>query len=87
MSEQIDAVKEAITRLPPDLKEIVILKYYMRLKDQEISKQIGKPVGTVKSSLHRAKKLLAKLLSFWNDKCCNMNYGCGDNEEKQRSDG
>jgi RNA polymerase sigma-70 factor (ECF subfamily) len=87
INEQIDAVKEAVTQLPPKLKEVIILKYYMKLQDQEISKQIGKPVGTVKSSLYRAKKLLAKMLSFQNDKSCNMNYGCGDNEEKQRSDG
>jgi len=43
-------------------REIIALKYYYDLTDEEIGEYLYMPVGTVKSRLHRAKALLRKLL-------------------------
>ncbi len=61
--EYIAEVKEAISQLRPEMKEVIILKYYLALGDREISEYLAKPIGTVKSTLHRAKKVLADCLS------------------------
>jgi len=74
--EQIKTVKDAIAELPIELKELIVMKYYLRLKDQEISDYTGKPIGTVKSSLHKVRKLLAtKLRSYEGTKKRGENIG------------
>ena len=62
-NELISEVKTAISQLKPEMKEIIVMKYYLDLEDWEIGKYLEKPVGTVKSTLYRAKKVLAKVLS------------------------
>lgn len=52
----------AINRLEPPLNQLIILKYYWELSDPEIAELLEIPLGTVKSSLYRAKKMLAKAL-------------------------
>ncbi len=56
-------IRKAIYGLTPVLKQMVILKYYWNLTDPEIAEMLNIPVGTVKSSLYRARKLLEKKLT------------------------
>lgn len=47
-----------VTRLPPDFKEVVILRDYEGLSYQEISDVVGCSVKAVKSRLFRARTIL-----------------------------
>ena len=51
-------LRTAIGRLRPEYRELVALKYEQELEYDEIVEITGMPVGTVKSSLHRARKEL-----------------------------
>ena len=51
-------IKRAVDKLPPKLKEVVILYDINELSQEEISQKIGCPIGTVKSRLFKARKLL-----------------------------
>ncbi len=59
-----DEVKFALDNLPQDFREVVLYSEIEGLSYEEISDVIGCPIGTVKSRLYRARKLLQKLL--WN---------------------
>lgn len=80
--ELTNEVKEAVAQLKPELKKIVVLKYYLALQDREIGEYLGKPVGTVKSTLYRAKKYLAKTLSSRPD-FHSLQKGCEDVDNAQ----
>ena len=51
-SEQKDTISEIIRRLPPKLKEVIILKYFALLSQEEIAVALQIPLGTVKSRIH-----------------------------------
>jgi RNA polymerase sigma-70 factor (ECF subfamily) len=57
------ALDRALTRIRPEYREVVILRYQEGLTQPEISEILGMPSGTVKTYLHRARKELASLLS------------------------
>jgi RNA polymerase sigma-70 factor (ECF subfamily) len=61
--EDRQAVRRAVERLPENYRAIVILHYFNQLSYQDISQSLGIPIGTVGTSLHRAKKLLREALS------------------------
>jgi RNA polymerase sigma-70 factor (sigma-E family) len=56
------AVRAAIGRLPARQRAVVVLRYYEDLTDQQIASTLGLPVGSVKSSLHRAASILRQHL-------------------------
>jgi RNA polymerase sigma-70 factor, ECF subfamily len=47
-------VEEALSRLAPYLREVVVLKVFHQLKFQEIARITGAPEGTLKARFHRA---------------------------------
>ena len=49
-----DELWDAIGRLAPDRRVVVVLRYYEDLSYQQIADVIGCPVGTVRSRLNRA---------------------------------
>ena len=55
-------MQTAIGRLRPEYREVVTLRYERELDYDEIAEITGLPLGTVKSSLHRARKELAEHL-------------------------
>lgn len=55
-------VREAVDRLPPKLKVTVILFYFADLGEKQTADILKVPVGTVKSRLNKAKKLLKEEL-------------------------
>jgi len=61
-SEAIDAVRAAIETLPPVYREIVSLCELEELDYADAARVIGRPVGTVRSRLHRAKEMLGAKL-------------------------
>ncbi|MSV81495.1 MAG: sigma-70 family RNA polymerase sigma factor [Actinobacteria bacterium] len=58
-----DHIADVVRTLRSPMKEAVVLRYYLQLSDQEIAEALGIAVGTVKSTLHRARALLKKELS------------------------
>lgn len=59
---------KGIEELAFEQREVIILRYFRQLSYQEISEIVGKPIGTVMSSLYYAKKrlkgIVAKYLGF-----------------------
>lgn len=51
-NEQKDVIAEILKKLPPKLREVIILKYFVLLSQEEIAGVLQIPVGTVKSRIH-----------------------------------
>jgi len=66
--EMKKALWKGIEELPPEQKEIIILRYFRQLSYQEMAEVLGKPIGTIMSSLYYAKKrlkgIVGKYLGF-----------------------
>jgi RNA polymerase sigma-70 factor (ECF subfamily) len=63
-NERILAVRQAVQTLPPELRQVVIMKEFEEMTFQEISETIEMPLSTVKSRLYTAlKQLRLKLQS------------------------
>jgi RNA polymerase sigma-70 factor (ECF subfamily) len=60
-SEQA-AITRALSRLPEEYREVVVLRDVQDLSYREISEVVGVPLGTVMSRLARGRKRLASLL-------------------------
>jgi RNA polymerase sigma-70 factor, ECF subfamily len=58
-----DDVKKAIEELPEDFRLVVVLSFLDGFSYEEIAEIAGLQIGTVKSRLHRGRKLLQK--SLW----------------------
>lgn len=60
-----DELTEAIKRLPEDFRTIILLSDIEGLTYEEIADFLDCPIGTVRSRLHRARKMLyAKLYKY-----------------------
>lgn len=66
--ELASAMAAALSRIRPEYREVVVLRYQEGMTHPEIAEILGLPSGTVKTYLHRARKELADLLSAagWN---------------------
>jgi RNA polymerase sigma-70 factor (ECF subfamily) len=53
-----DEMTTALNRLPVDFRLILLLSDIEEFTYEEMSKIIGIPIGTVRSRLHRARKLM-----------------------------
>ncbi|MCZ6727152.1 MAG: sigma-70 family RNA polymerase sigma factor [Acidobacteria bacterium] len=57
------AMVEAIGELRPDYRSVVELRFVQGLAYEEIAEIMDLPLGTVKTHLHRARKILVRVLS------------------------
>jgi len=65
-SELGDAIQECLDRLPEDFRVVVVLVDVQGLDYLEASDVIGKPLGTIKSRLARARNRMRECLQgFW----------------------
>lgn len=53
-----ETVNQAMEKLKPEYKTVLLLFYKLDLAYETIAKMLGVPIGTVKTYLHRAKKAL-----------------------------
>jgi RNA polymerase sigma-70 factor, ECF subfamily len=60
--ERRGAVQGAVDALPPDYRDVIVLRFMEELSYAEIARHLGVPVSTVETRLHRAKKQLRQLL-------------------------
>jgi RNA polymerase sigma-70 factor (ECF subfamily) len=56
-------VEEAVLKLPPDLKQVVILRHFVELSYREMSAALAIPEKTVKSRLYSARQRLGEMLT------------------------
>ena len=62
--ERQKAVLKAVNLLPSKLKKVIILYEFEDLSYEQISKKLNIPIGTVKSRISNARKLLQSSLQF-----------------------
>lgn len=60
--ETISQVRQAISTLPENYREVVVLCELEELSYEETASALGCPVGTVRSRLHRARAILLEKL-------------------------
>ncbi len=62
LSEQQDAVRALLARLPEHYRLVLLLRYWHDLGYQEIADIVDLPVSTIKARLHRARTAFAALV-------------------------
>jgi RNA polymerase sigma-70 factor (ECF subfamily) len=55
-------IRRKLWKLTPDQRQVIVLKFYEGLSNQEVSDVLGKPLGAVKSLQHRGLNALRRLL-------------------------
>ncbi len=55
-------LRDVVDRLPTRLREVVLLHYFADLPLEQVAQTVGRPVGTVKQRLHKARGLLAGMI-------------------------
>ncbi len=58
-----DDIQKALLELPVDFREAVVLCDVVGLSYEEIAQAVAVPIGTVRSRIHRGRKMLKELLS------------------------
>lgn len=66
-AETIEDVAAGMQHLQGDLRDVLYFYYYKEMPYERIAQLIGKPVGTVKSRLFRAKEELKTFLEAHHD--------------------
>jgi RNA polymerase sigma-70 factor (ECF subfamily) len=61
-TEEIDSLRLAVAELNAAHREVIILRYYTGLPEEEMAVALGVPIGTIKSRLHRAREALHERL-------------------------
>ena len=56
-------IRRSLWKLSSDQRQVIVLKFYEGLSNQEVSEVLGKSEGAVKSLQHRALNALQRLLS------------------------
>ena len=58
-----EAIREAVTHLPVHYRAVIIFRYFEDMTVPEIAAILKMPEGTVKFRLHKAKKMMRRILS------------------------
>lgn len=59
---ELDETWRELRRLPPTQRAVIVLRFYEDMSLAEIAEQLDRPVGSVKSTLHRALSRLKGVL-------------------------
>jgi RNA polymerase sigma-70 factor (ECF subfamily) len=60
--DERDALERAFSRLSPDHRIAVVLRFYRDLPVEDVARLVGSPIGTVRSRLHYGLKQLRRAL-------------------------
>ena len=61
--QRLQLMRDTLEKLNHKYRLMVELRYFEELSYEEISNELGMPIGTVKAQLHRAREALYELLS------------------------
>lgn len=70
--ERRELVQQALQQLPEGYRLVAVLRYWHDLSYQEIAETAGLTEATVKTRLHRARKMLADALGAEGDQAWNL---------------
>jgi RNA polymerase sigma-70 factor (ECF subfamily) len=56
-------VRKAVLRLPPDQRDVIVLRHFAEMRYEQIAAAVGVPEKTVKSRLFSARQRLCELLA------------------------
>jgi len=56
-------VRKALLQLPPDLRDVIVLRHFAEMRYEQIAASVGVPEKTVKSRLFSARQRLCELLA------------------------
>lgn len=59
LTDPIDKVLQAVDSLQTNFREVIVMRYWERLSNEEIAMRLGIPAATVRSRLARADRMLA----------------------------
>ena len=62
-AEQLDGLQWAIGQLPPQEREVILLRYFSQLSFAEIAELMGTPLGTALARGHRGLARLRELMT------------------------
>jgi RNA polymerase sigma-70 factor (ECF subfamily) len=65
--ERMAFLHAELDRLPEKYRLVLTLRYLQHLSYDEISTILGVPIGTVKTHIHRARRMLTERLRQWED--------------------
>lgn len=68
LAEEAEArrrVWEAIKKLPPAQRALVVQRYFLDMSEAEMARDEGSPPGTIGWRLHAARKALSRMLRPW----------------------
>ncbi len=60
--QKVSIMREVVSKLKPRYRRLVELRYFKEFSYEEISQELGLPIGTVKAQLFRARELLFNIL-------------------------
>lgn len=61
-AEQVERLREAISRLPSSQREVLLLRYFSGLKFVEIAQMLGCPLNTALGRMHKAMTKLKRAM-------------------------
>lgn len=53
---------EAVASLPPDLRAVIVMRYFLDMSEADMAEETGRPVSTIKWWLRDARKRLTSLI-------------------------
>ncbi len=56
--ETADQLRQSLDRLPPEAREVLLMRTVDQMSTQEVARALNIPTGTVKSRLHKALQIL-----------------------------
>jgi RNA polymerase sigma-70 factor (ECF subfamily) len=66
-AEDAQRVHEALDELPPEQREVLVLRFLEEMTYEDIARVVGCPPGTVRSRIHYARRALRRLLERTRD--------------------
>jgi RNA polymerase sigma-70 factor, ECF subfamily len=63
-AETSQALREALAELSPEQRAAIVMRYYLNMNEEEMADQLGRPAGTIKWRLHKARENLRKFLQI-----------------------
>ena len=58
-----DRLESFILRMPPRYRRLIELRFFREFSDEEIAAELGLPMGTVKTQIHRAREQLCRFIT------------------------
>ena len=66
--QKIQTMREIVEKLKPHYRQLIELRYFSEYSYEEISEELGLPLGTVKAQLFRAREFLQQIMKNIHEK-------------------